>query len=646
LLLVSIAAALMSCSTPQPRPSVLVPPSVFNQPPPPEAKALWQQAEKQRASGRTGDAVVTLEGVAQNYPKNAIAAQALAQLGRIYLDQKQPNKALKYIEYLLHTYPQWDGFEGAQLDWLRAQWARGEKKLVLTQGRDLQQSFYRSSDRVNLSLFMADCDRQTGDIENGLGWLAYGFTNAQSQEERNSLNNAALSLLQNTNRAAAQQLLQKKPSDITRVFLEFRLAQLDVQGGQEDEARQRLLNLLTQHPNHPLVPEIQALLKRIASGKRQPLGSGPAPAKTQDIPLDPYRIGCLLPLNGEYAAYGNQVLRGLSLMVQEYNEQHPQRNISLVVKDMKNDPALAVKGFQELTRDQGVLAIVGPLSATAVQALLTPANQMGVPILALTQQTDETPSTPYVLHIFLNERRMVRKLIQYCRTNLKLSHFATLYPNDRYGQKLAKLFAEEVKGSGGSLLASVTYNPEATDFNEPIQKLIKLATQSASAGQSASKAAPFDALFIPDKARTVALIAPQLPYYNVVGVRLLGTNLWSNPELLEAGGIYVEQALFPEAFFAESQVPKVQRFKEQFQETYKVAPTYLEAQAYDALSLLLLALDQTPVPILRGSVWDRLFQIKNYRGLTGTYSFAPDGSLERNYMILEIDNGAVSQVAQ
>ena len=269
LVLVSIAAVLMSCATPQPRPSVLVPPSVFNQPPPPEAKALYQQAEKQRAGGKTGDAVVTLEGVAQNYPKNAIAAQALAQLGRIYLDQRQPNKALKYIEYLLHTYPQWDGFESAQLDWLRAQWAKGEKKLVLTQGRDLQQSFYRSSDRVNLSLFMADCNRQMGDIENGLGWLAYGFTNAQSQEERNSLNNAALSLLQNTNRAAVQQLLQKNPADFTRVYLEFRLAQLDVQGGQEDEARQRLLNLLTQHPNHPLGPEIQASLKRIASGSTE-----------------------------------------------------------------------------------------------------------------------------------------------------------------------------------------------------------------------------------------------------------------------------------------------------------------------------------------------------------------------------------------
>src|SRR5208282_4996477 len=86
---------------------------------------------------------------------------------------------------------------------------------------------------------------------------------------------------------------------------------------------------------------------------------------------------------------------------------------------------------------------------------------------------------------------------------------------------------------------------------------------------------PFDALFIPDQVSAVSLIAPQLPHNNVVGVTLLGTNLWSEAPLVQAGGVYVDQALFATAFFPESQNPKVRTFSEKFASLYNSQPSYL-----------------------------------------------------------------------
>jgi ABC-type branched-subunit amino acid transport system substrate-binding protein len=241
---------------------------------------------------------------------------------------------------------------------------------------------------------------------------------------------------------------------------------------------------------------------------------------------------------------------------------------------------------------------------------------------------------------------MLKSLVQYCRSKLNLKSFAVLYPNDRYGQRLSKTFDEEVQAAGGSVLASIPYSPDSTDFQEPIQKLLKTAAQSASPSDSISKGLPFEALFIPDQARTVSLLAPQLPHHNVVGVQLLGSNLWANPELTTMGGLYVEQAIFPAAYYPGNSDPKVQRFEEQFKQMYQGSPSYLEAQAYDALKMLLYAMEHTRGPLQRSTVVDTLRQISRFDGITGTISFAGSAQPQRRYPILQVVNGQVVPVSR
>ena len=55
----------------------------------------------------------------------------------------------------------------------------------------------------------------------------------------------------------------------------------------------------------------------------------------------------------------------------------------------------------------------------------------------------------------------------------------------------------------------------------------------------------FDALFIPDEHDKIVLIAPQLAFHDVTGVRLLGSSGWVDPELIEIGRRCARDALPP-----------------------------------------------------------------------------------------------------
>ena len=107
------------------------------------------------------------------------------------------------------------------------------------------------------------------------------------------------------------------------------------------------------------------------------------------------------------------------------------------------------------------------------------ANRDGVPLLSLTQKEDDATDNSFVLHVFIDSRDLVKTLVRYCREKLKYERFACLFPDDRYGQRLSKIFAETVQEQGGTMMASASYTEKSTDFTEPLQKLMNIAKKNA-----------------------------------------------------------------------------------------------------------------------------------------------------------------------
>ena len=96
---------------------------------------------------------------------------------------------------------------------------------------------------------------------------------------------------------------------------------------------------------------------------------------------------------------------------------------------------------------------------------------------------------------------------------------------------------------------------------------------------------PYDAIFLPGYYDRVGLIAPELAFYNITNVQLLGTDGWNSEELIVIGEHFVDGAIFVDGFFADATVPVVQAFTEQYRSRYQERPTLFAAQGYDTLRM-------------------------------------------------------------
>jgi branched-chain amino acid transport system substrate-binding protein len=654
LALFPLALLLGSCAGVSQQPGMSARPSGVYRMPPREAEELWRRAEQEEKAGNASSAISLWERIAQTYANNMIAAKALDKAGAKYLEMGQAERALRFFDYLLYNYPDWEGVSLARLHRLRALSAVNRKKEVMKEAVPLWEASAAQSDvRVPLALLMARIYEEERDLKTAFEWISAGFSSAKSPDQTKSLSNAMIELLKNADEATVKKLESKKLPEFIKAYLEHRLAQIDMQKGRKDAARERLRLVLNRNPSHPLASEIKSSLEGAGPGKPTappapsappPVAGVPVPRPASAFPLHKDRIGCLLPLNGSYATYGQMVLRGLNMAIGDWNDKYPGEQISLVVKDIQTDPESAKNAFQELLKDEGVIGIIGPLGAQTTKAVAPLADEWGVPLLALTQKEDDTPNNSYVVHVFLDNRELVAALVRYCRQKLGYTRFAALYPDDRYGQNLSKIFAEAVQAQGGSLLASVSYRDKSTDFKESIQKLMKLAKENVP--PSGLDTTPFEALFIPDQVQTVALIAPQLPYNNVVGATLLGTNLWGEGAFVQAGGAYVDQAIMSTPFFAEGKSQQICAFREKYQREFGASPSYLEAQAYDAMMLFLNARSGlNPSTMDRASLLQNLHRIRGFRGIAGTYSFSADSRMSRDYLIIQVSNGELVQVS-
>src|SRR5208283_5250054 len=452
---------------------------------PREAEDMYHQAEDTYRAGKVPNAISLWARIIEKYPSTAVAAKSLNRVGEIYLEQGQPELAARYLDYLVYSYPTWDGIPSAKLNQLKLLVQTGKKKQAMKEAVPLWELAANYPEvRFGLAELMIGIYSSENDIETAFDWSSSGFSAANTAEQKKSLTALTKETLGRADEGLVKRLYKRNPSDFMKVFLDFRHAEIEVQKGHGETSLEQLRAILAQNPDHPLASEIQAAIrgsKVVESG----------------IPLNRDKIGVLVPLNGPNAKYGGMVIRGINLAVSDWNQAHPDQQVTLVIKDAGSEPDIAAQSFKELVRKEGVLAVVGPLGAQANKTVVPLANRDGVPLLSLTQKEDDATDNSFVLHVFIDSRDLVKALVRYCREKLKYERFACLFPDDRYGQRLSKIFAETVQAQGGKMMASASYREKSTDFTEPLQKLMNIAKKNAPL--SVIEGTPFDALFIPDQ---------------------------------------------------------------------------------------------------------------------------------------------------
>jgi len=152
----------------------------------------------------------------------------------------------------------------------------------------------------------------------------------------------------------------------------------------------------------------------------------------------------------------------------------------------------------------------------------------------------------------------------------------------------------------------------------------------------------FDAVFIPDAPKKAGLVIPQLAYYDIRDIVLMGTNLWNSKALLQMSGEFMKDTLITDAFFAESPSEQVQAFVASFQDAYGKVPGIIEALAYDSALMLLQTMRQAATDSRR-DLKNALMQLEGFEGVSGPTGFSSNGEADKNLQMLRIKRGRFVQ---
>ncbi|MCG6918470.1 MAG: penicillin-binding protein activator [Deltaproteobacteria bacterium] len=608
-----------------------------------EALQQLAMAEEAFKAGNLEEASRRYREVALAFPRSPQAARALLRQGEIDYGLEKYDKAASWFQQVINEFPVRPEGDESRLWLLRCYLKLERFNDAVETGRSLIKYLPEKSQKAVAAEVVGDAEVARLNYVKALKWYVKSYELAE--ENKHIFLAAKVDIvLKHLGRDEVVALLAEYPDTFPNLQLQTRLVEIDMEGGRFGVAQEQLKSLREKWPDHPLVDTWKGMSEKVEEW----------------LKVDMTAIGCVLPLSGRYQAYGDRILRGLVMAAQDFKNKGG--DIELIIKDSGGDPGLAVAAVRDLVLDNKVAAIIGPLSRVAAEAAAEEAQQLWVPIITLTQKEGVSDIGNYVFRYFLSNEEQTRALVEYAVLGLDYKRFAILYPDDSYGNRLINLFWDELERLGAEVRGIEAYDPSQTDFADQIKKLVGLyyprpeggatdivggekAREISSTGLRGEASedqegeeipiVDFDAIFIPDRYSQVGLIAPQLAYHDVTGVKLLGTNLWNSPKLVEMAAPYLQDAVFVDGFFSGSGLPLTSQFVQSYEETFGGKPGYPEAQAYDTMRLLIEGLRQPEVtsrPMLR----DALLRIQSLPGVAGTASVGPDGEVSKPPFLITI----------
>ncbi len=591
----------------------------FSQPGGQPGEETFSQAESAFRSKSHKKALNLYNEYLSRYPEGAHAADALMREGEIYRLSKDYVTARKVYQYLMDRYPDSLRYSDAMTEMLITWQAEGNVQQIVRQG-DTFLGQARTSQAVSrISLIMGDAHMSLSSPANAV----YYYARAGESLGLADKNRYAIPKLKNAVRSLGSgdiiSLLSRVKDPVSRGYLMFQLGLAEIKEERFEDSMRTLSQFVTISPDHEYAEQARQLITEIERryGSQVQIGG-------QIGGYGPHKIGCLLPLTGSYKIYGNKALNSIKLALTRHTDGGD--SVTLIEKNTESDPAKAVTGVEELAQE-GVSVIIGPIITAESAAPV--AQRYGIPIITMTQKSDITQLGDFIFRNFITPQMQVSALVSHATEKRGIHSFAVLYPDEKYGNTFMDLFQREVAAQGGTITVSQPYATNINDFRGPVSSL--------------ARNRDFEALFIPDAPRKAGQIIPQLSYYGVKKVLLLGTNLWHSDELIRLAGRFAQGAVMPDVFAPESSAPEVGEFIRLYQETYGEMPGFIEALSYDTAMIVLKVLSDPRVKHPAG-VRDGLMNIRDYPGVTGLTSFDAGGEAHKELFLLTIEGNRFTEI--
>lgn len=596
---------------------------------------VWATQSLER--GEVEGVIIKLREFIATKPDDPLIDKALLILGKAYFKNREMDQAKLIFQKIIDEFHDREVIGDARYNLALAYIDLGELEPAIAV---LEQQLLKTSEpvkRLDLTLLLGEIllkkKEQLMAIERVIK-----ERDGLKDEERGLFDTRIISLIdRGFNEGGFKNIIRLFPNRFPGDFASIRLIESYNARNEYYKVENEVRRFVSNFPRHDYAARAEEL---VAANKKK-------------IKSHKFIIGVILQLEGRLGYFSQKILNGINLALDEDNKENLEL-IGLAIKDLEEDPGRISQELDDMINEYKPIAIVGPLMSKDFEQAAPKAERAKIPMITPSATASILPKRgKYVFRNTLANRIQGLVMAEYAITKLGLKRFAIIHPDDSYGRELMKAFYETIIRLDGEIIDVESYPPDANDFGPQIKRLkdadlkkygrlVKPAGPTIKGKQEMEYFPGLDAIFLPGDYDKVGLLAPQLAFYDIQGLVLLGTNGWNSEELIRIGGRFVEGGVFIDGFFMDSPDPVVRGFTDRYRTRFNEGPDIFSAQAYDVMTMIIEGIQSGATT--GNAIRDYLLKIKDFQGASGLATFRPDGDAEKKPFLIQIRDGKFVQI--
>ncbi|WP_083251486.1 ABC transporter substrate-binding protein [Acidihalobacter yilgarnensis] len=194
-------------------------------------------------------------------------------------------------------------------------------------------------------------------------------------------------------------------------------------------------------------------------------------------------IGIVLPTSGELSAQGQENVQMAQLAIQQIDKAGGPGvcRLKAVISNSQTKPAIGVDAAKKLVDLDHVPAIVGASSSGVSMAILTsvtaPSHVVQISPSstspAFTTLAQQGKTGGYWFRTAPSDALQGVAMASVAHQQAKLKRVAVMYLNNPYGSGLAGRFEHEFKAMGGTVTASIAFNPRQPSYRSEVHQAMQ-----------------------------------------------------------------------------------------------------------------------------------------------------------------------------
>ena len=343
------------------------------------------------------------------------------------------------------------------------------------------------------------------------------------------------------------------------------------------------------------------------------------------------KIGTIWPLSGPLASSGEKHLNGVKLRVMEVNDAGGIKSlggakVKLVVADNQGDPKVSASETERLIVKEKIVGLVGCYTSSTTLPATEVTERYKIPTVACAGSPKITGrGYKYVFRAHSEVIKTADISVKFLKDVVKAKTVAIIMENSAYGQASAK-FCEKAAEDAGMEVVLKELFPSGTKDLTPILLKVKEANPDAILAVGYVS----DAILMVKQMRELdvnvkALIAP-------------GGAGFNDADFLKAAKDDAEYILIGIFWSPDAKWPGNAEFVAHYKEVFGEAPDPLAAEAYEATTVLLDAIERagsTDPEKIREALTKT-----NMTWISGPIQFDERGeNIYKNVVVVQVQNG-------